>query len=101
MEPEFTRGITSRFICDYLYFYFWLAVVVSGLSLLGSVGAAIAVKGPLVSKIFIVFPYLIMAALGVLTALSLYVMCERSLHPEDSSNKGGRSAEGYMGGKKY
>ena len=100
MEPEFTRSITSRFICDYLYFYFWLAVVLAAVSLLGAVGAAVALKGPLLNKVFFIFPYLIASGLGVLTALSLYVLCERALHPEESSNKGGRSAEG-MGMRQY
>jgi hypothetical protein len=98
MEPQFTRTISSRFVCDYLYFYFWLVVVVSSLAVVASVGSAVAMKGPLLMKLFMVLPNLLVAALGGLLALSLYVICERGLRPEESSNKGGRSAEGFARG---
>ena len=96
MEPQFTQAISSRFVCDYLYFYYWLAVVVAALSVLGS-GAAIALaKGPILQKILMALPNLFVAALAVLTSLSLYIICERGLRPEvGETNKGGRSAEGY------
>lgn len=98
MEPEFTKAVSSRFVCDYLYFYFWLVVVVVGLSVIGTIVGLFA-KGPLLYKILFALPNLFVAALGILTALSLYVICERGLHPEESSNKGGRLAEGF--GKRY
>jgi hypothetical protein len=98
MEPEFTRTISSRFVCDYLYFYFWLVVTLSSLAVLASIGSAVAMKGPFLLRLLVVLPNLFVAALGGLLALSLYVICERGLRPEESSNKGGRSAEGF---KKY
>ena len=96
MEPQFTRSISSRFVCDYLYFYFWLVVVLSSLAVLASIGSAVALKGPLLMKVLLILPNLLVAGLGGLLALSLYVICERGLHPEESSNKGGRSAEGFQ-----
>jgi len=95
MEPQFTRTISSRFVCDYLYFYFWLVVVVSSLAVVASIGSAVVMKGSLLVKLLVVLPNLFVAALGGLLALSLYVICERGLRPEESSNKGGRSAEGF------
>ena len=95
MEPEFTKAITSRFVCDYLYFYYWLAVVVAGLSVLGTGAAILLTKGGIVQKILVALPNLFVASLAVLTALSLYIICERGLRPEENSNKGGRSAEGF------
>ncbi len=99
MEPEFTRAISSRFVCNYLYFYYWLAVVVAGLSLLGTGAAVVLTKGSVVQKILMALPNLFVSALAVLTGLSLYIICERGLRPEESSNKGGRSAEGYSSRK--
>lgn len=81
MEPEFTRKISSRFICDYLYFYFWLAVVVIALAFAGGVGAAFVIKAPVTTKVLMVLPYLISGTLGILTALSWYIICERGLKP--------------------
>ena len=81
MEPEFTRKVSSRFVCDYLYFYFWLAVVVIVLAFAGGVGAAVAIKAPVTAKVLMILPYLISGTLGVLTALSFYIMCERGLKP--------------------
>ena len=95
MEPQFTQAISSRFVCNYLYFYYWLAVVVAGFSVLGTFAVAIYAKGPILQKILMALPNLFVAALAVLTALSLYIICERGLRPEESSNKGGRSAEGF------
>ena len=95
MEPEFTKAVSSRFVCDYLYFYYWLAVVVAGLSVIGTGAAVVLAKGGILQKILMALPNLFVAALAVLTALSLYIICERGLRPEESSNKGGRSAEGF------
>ena len=81
MEPEFTRKISSRFVCDYLYFYFWLAVVTIGLAFAGGVGAAFTLKGPVSTKVLMILPYLISGTLGILMALSFYIMCERGLKP--------------------
>lgn len=94
MEPEFTRAVSSRFVCNYLYFYFMLTIAVAALSVVGAGAAAFAVKGSLLTKLFLILPNLLVAALAVLTGLSLYVICERGLRPEES-NKGGHSAEGY------
>lgn len=95
MEPQFTRAISSRFVCDYLYFYYWLVVVITSLAVIASIGSAVALKGSFLMKLMLVVPNLLVAGLGIMLALSLYVICERGLHPEDSSNKGGRSAEGF------
>jgi hypothetical protein len=97
MEPQFTQAISSRFVCDYLYFYFILVCVVAGLSLISTVGAVVLAKGSLVTKILFAVPNLLVLALAVLMSMSLYIICERGLRPEESSNKGGRSAEGYTG----
>lgn len=95
MEPQFTQAISSRFVCDYLYFYFILVCVLAGLSLVGTVGSFFLMKGGLLQKVLIALPNLFVLALAVLMAMSLYIICERGLRPEESSNKGGRSAEGY------
>ncbi len=95
MEPQFTQAISSRFVCDYLYFYFILVVVLAGVSLIGTVSAIVLAKGGLLTKILFAVPNLLVMALAVLLAMSLYIICERGLRPEESSNKGGRSAEGY------
>ncbi len=81
MEPQFTQKISSRFVCDYLYFYFWLAVVVIGLAFAGAVGAAFVIKAPVTTKVLMVLPYVISGTLGCLSALSFYIMCERGLKP--------------------
>ena len=99
MEPSFTQAVSSRFVCDYLYFYYWLAVVVAVMAALGTIGAAVVMKGSLITKVLVALPNLFVSALAVLTALSLYIICERGLRPEASSNKGGRAAEGFYAKK--
>lgn len=74
----------------------WFAVVVAAFAVLGGLGTAIAMKGSILTRVLIALPNIFVAALAVLTALSLYIICERGLKPELSNNKGGRSAEGYV-----
>lgn len=95
MEPQFTQAVSSRFVCDYLYFYFWFVAVLAGLALVGSGATILFAKGSILQKILMALPSIFVSGLGVMLALSLYIICERGLRPEESSNKGGRSAEGY------
>lgn len=95
MEPQFTQAISSRMVCDYLYFYYWFAVAIAILASGSFVFSLTMMKGPLLLKILAGLPYIFVIALGVLNALSWYVICERGLKPEQASNTGGRSAEGF------
>lgn len=85
MEAEITKGVSSRFVCDWLYIYMWMTFVAAALYLAIGLGGAYAVKGSLASKALLVLPSLIMATFLALMGLSFYIICERSLKPEEKS----------------
>ena len=75
------QGISSRFICDYLYVYYWLVVAVSILAIFTSIITAFTIKGPVLVRVLMLLPNLFVTALAILMALSLYLICERGLKP--------------------
>ena len=83
-EPEFTQTISSRTVCDYLYFYYWYALVLAVLTLFGAI---LMMKGPLINKLGVGLMYAFVLSLAVLLALSLYIICERGLKPDQNKNE--------------
>ena len=86
-EPGFTQTISSRTVCDYLYFYYWYALVLAALTLFGAVGTILMMKGPLINKLGVGLMYAFVLSLAVLLALSLYIICERGLKPDQNKNE--------------
>lgn len=75
-EPDFTKKISSKTICDFFY-YFFIAYVVLGLfSLVALVGTAMMAKstpwGALIS-------YGLTFAIAAISAMFHYLVCSRAL----------------------
>jgi hypothetical protein len=85
MEAEITKGISSRFVCDWLYIYMWLTFVVGAIYVAMGLGAAVMLKGSLMSKAFLVVPSLLMGVFLGLMGISFYIICERGLKPAEKS----------------
>lgn len=85
MEAEITKGIPSRFICDWMYVYMWFIFVFAALYLALGIGGAVTIKANLATKALMVLPSLIGAAFLALTGMSFYVMCERGIKPQEES----------------
>jgi hypothetical protein len=85
MEAEITKGISSRFVCDWLYIYMWLTLVVGAIYVAMGIGAAVMLKGSVLSKAFLVVPSLLMGVFLGLMGISFYVICERGLKPAEKS----------------
>jgi len=83
MEPDFTKAVSSRFVCDYLYFYFMWTIVLGVLSVVAGGALALNMKGSVFAKIVVFLPYVFVAGLASLLGLSLYLMCERGLVTKD------------------
>jgi hypothetical protein len=79
MEPQFTKQLSNRFVCDYLYAYYWLVVALGILAVSASVATAYTVKGPVLLRFLMVLPNLFVVTLACLFALCLYIICERGL----------------------
>jgi hypothetical protein len=87
MEPDFTKAVSNRFICDYLYFYFMWAIVLGVLSIIAGGTLAFNMKGTVLIKMAVFLPYVFVAGLASLLGLSLYLMCERGLAVMDKEKK--------------
>ena len=96
MEPQFTKDISNRNVCNYLYFYFYLVLVVSIIGILSAIGMALSTKGSLLIRFLMVLPSLIGSALGTLLALSLYIICERGLMDAPATPKTGDYRQGAI-----
>ncbi len=75
-EPDFTKKISSKTICDFFYYFFWAYVILGGLSLLALIGTAMTAKvtpwGSLIS-------YGLTFAIAAITALFHHLVCSRAL----------------------
>ena len=80
-EPKFMQGISSRFVCDYLFVYYCLVLSIGILAVVTSLVTAFTVKGPVLLRVLMVLPNVFVVALATLFALCLYLMCERGLKP--------------------
>jgi hypothetical protein len=83
MEPDFTKAVSSRFVCDYLYFYFMWTIVLGVVSVIAGGTLAVNMKGTVLTKVALFLPYVFVAGLASLLGLSLYLMCERGLATKD------------------
>jgi hypothetical protein len=85
MEAELTKGLSSRFVCDWLYFYMWMLLVAAGIYVAMGLGSAYVLKGNFMMKLLVVLPSLVAATFLALTGMSLYILCERGLKPTEKS----------------
>lgn len=87
MEPDFTKAVSSRFVCDYLYFYFMWTIVLGLVSVVAGGTLALNMKATVLTKVAVFLPYVFVAGLASLLGLSLYLMCERGLAVMDKEKK--------------
>jgi hypothetical protein len=75
-EPDFTKKISSKTICDFFYYFFWAYVILGGLSLLALVGTAMMAKATPWGSII---SYGLTFAIAAITALFHHLVCSRAL----------------------
>jgi hypothetical protein len=74
-EPDFTKQISSKSICDFFYAFFWVYLIIGLVSLLGLVGTMMYSKG----SIMMIVSYIISFGIATTTALFHYLICSRAL----------------------
>ncbi len=75
-EPDFTKTISSKSICDFFYAFFWIYAILAGICLIAIVGIASMSKGMPWSMLF---GYIISFTFASVTALFHYLICSRAL----------------------
>lgn len=79
MEPEWTKAIPSRLVCDYYYVLFVINAVIAAFAVLALPVMLFTMKMPASMVMLHGFQVVIMAALAIIGSLSLYLLCDRSL----------------------
>ena len=79
MEPNWTKSIPSKFICDVYYFFFVIYAIIAVLSLVGTVGIVFAAKLPKALAVSVGFQGVIGGSISAVLALYMYLICDRAL----------------------
>jgi hypothetical protein len=75
-EPDFTKKISSKTICDFFYYFFIAYVLLGGLSLMALIGTAMMSKTTPWSSMI---TYALTFAIAATSALFHYLVCSRAL----------------------
>ncbi len=79
MEPEWTKGIKSRTVCDYYYVLFIFNAAACVFALLTGIPALMMLNGTVAYKILNLIFIVGAIALTFFNALFIYLLCDRSL----------------------
>lgn len=79
MEPEWTKAIPSKLVCDYYYVLFVINAVIAAFAIVALPIMLFTMKMPVSMLMLHAFQVIIMAALAIIGSLSLYLLCDRSL----------------------
>ena len=79
MEPQWTKKISSKTVCQTYYVIFWLYAFIAILALVGTVFILLAYKLPKGLAISVGFQGLLTASIGAILALFQYLVCSRAL----------------------
>lgn len=99
--PQWTDAISNVVLCDFYYIFFIIFAIFAAISLLGGIYIFSTTKMPLSHLIGVFFNIILTGGLSATSALFLYLICDRSLHPNYPSNADGfMGAEGFKAKKK-
>jgi hypothetical protein len=80
MEPDWTKPIPNRTVCDFYYLFFWFRAIAAGLLLLTLIFAMSYSK-----KIdgLLLLTFVVSSAIVVTDTLFSYLICDRALNPRN------------------
>ena len=79
MEPEWTRSIPSKTICDFFYVFYVVFAVILVISLVGTVLTLFNMKKLGLAGVLLAIQGLVIMALAAAKALFTYLICDRAL----------------------
>jgi predicted small integral membrane protein len=83
MEPQWTKQISSNFVCTTYYYIFIVYAVLAALALIGTIGILVSFKLPKGLSVAIGFQGLLTASIASVLALFQYLVCSRALLGEE------------------
>lgn len=81
MEPEWTKQISNRLLCDWYYFLFMLNLVVFGLLIISGLFLMTTKSVPKGIIAVQLFTNIILGVFAGTNALFYYLICDRALKP--------------------
>ncbi len=78
-EPDWTKNINSKTVCDFFYIFFIVYAVIAAIALIGMLITAFTAKLPKGLMFASVFTNLVVMAISGTTALFHYLVCTRAL----------------------
>ena len=91
-KPQWTDAISNVVVCDFYYIFFVIFAIFAAISVLGGLYIFATTKMPLSQLIGVFFNIILTGGLSATSALFLYLICDRSLHPKYDGFQG---AEGF------
>lgn len=91
-KKQWTDTIASHVICDYFYIFFVIFSVMAAISFIGGVYIFTTTKMPFGILMAIIFNILLSGGVYSITALFLYLICDRAL-PKNGFQDGFQSSE--------
>jgi len=79
MEPQWTKQIPSKTICDVYYFIFWIYVALAVLAIVGTIAILVSFKLPKGLSVAVGFQGLLATGITATLALFQYLVCARTL----------------------
>jgi hypothetical protein len=91
-KPQWTDAISNVVVCDFYYIFFVIFAIFAAISVLGGLYIFATTKMPFSQLIGVFFNIILTGGLSATSALFLYLICDRSLHPKYDGFQG---AEGF------
>jgi hypothetical protein len=81
-KKQWTDAISNVVVCDFYYVFFIIFAIFAAISVLGGLYIFSTTKMPLSQLIGVFFNIILTGGLSATSALFLYLICDRSLHPK-------------------
>jgi hypothetical protein len=80
-KQQWTDAISNVVLCDFYYIFFVIFTIFAAISLLGGIYIFTTTKMPFSALIGVFFNIILTGGLSATSALFLYLICDRTLHP--------------------
>ena len=92
-NPQWTDAISNVVVCDFYYVFFVIFAIFAAISVLGGIYIFATTKMPFSQLIGVFFNIILTGGLSATSALFIYLICDRSLHP---NYDGFQNGEGFV-----
>ncbi len=79
MEPEWTKSIPSKVVCDFFFAFFIIYAILFGLAILGLIGITFNMKKMGAMGLPLALQAVITAGIGGTLMLFYYLICDRAI----------------------